>query len=371
VNGPSSVHDARPDPNGRLKRLRALFSDEVPALLVSHVANIRYLLEAPTMFDDDFGGLLLVTQTTASLIADSRYSGQAKEADLVCGVEPASGSLWETLARLVKRRKLKCVGFESRYLTVAQWQQLKKVVPVELAPTTDLAERLRAVKEPAEIGRLTAAARIADEVFNDILNLLGPGLSEREVALEIDFKMRRAGADRSSFATIVATGPNSAYPHAGAGERRIQLGDLIKLDFGAVYKGYHSDMTRTVVLGSATDRQAQVYGAVLAAQTAALERLVPGLTGAEADALARNVFESIGMAKDFGHNLGHGVGLEVHELPTLGQKSEGRLEVGMVFTVEPGLYFPGFGGVRIEDMVVMRENGVQTLTTSAKQLIEI
>jgi len=143
------------------------------------------------------------------------------------------------------------------------------------------------------------------------------------------------------------------------------------MDFGAVYEGYHSDMTRTVVLGAATDRQKQVYASVLEAQTAALDGLLPGLSGAEADALARNVFESIGMAKDFGHNLGHGVGLEVHELPTLGIKSEGRLGVGMVFTVEPGLYSPGFGGVRIEDMVVMRENGVQTLTMSAKQLIEL
>lgn len=356
---------------GRLERLRALLSAEVPALIVNSVANIRYLLEAPTMFDDDFGGILLVTEKTAALIVDSRYSGQTKEADLDCEVEPVVGSLWETLAKAAKRSKLRRAGFESRYLTVAQWQQLTKDVPIELVPAKDLVEQLRAVKEASEIDCLAKAARIADEVFNEILNFLGPGLSEREVALEIDFKMRRAGAERSSFATIVATGPNSAYPHAGAGSRRTQLGDLIKMDFGAVYEGYHSDMTRTVVLGAATDRQRRVYAAVLKAQTAALDGLAPGLTGAEADALARNVFESIGMAKDFGHNLGHGVGLEVHESPILGQKSEGRLDVGMVFTVEPGLYFPGFGGVRIEDMVVMRENGIQILTNSAKQLVEL
>lgn len=355
----------------RLAGLRALLSEEMPALIVSSVANIRYLLEAPTMFDDDFGGLLLVTEKTAALIVDSRYSGQAQEADLACEVEPVAGSIWATLAKAANRSKVKRAGFESRYLTVAQWQQLTKDVPIELVPAKYLVERLRAVKEPAEIDSLTEAARIADEIFNEILNFLGPGLSEREVALEIDFKMRRAGAERSSFATIVATGPNSAYPHAGAGDRRTQLGDFIKMDFGAVFGGYHSDMTRTVVLGVATDRQKRIYDAVLEAQMTALDGLLPGLTGAEADSLARNVFESIGMAEDFGHNLGHGVGLEVHELPTLGQKSEGRLDVGMVFTVEPGLYYPGLGGVRIEDMVVMRENGIQILTTSTKQLIEI
>lgn len=356
---------------GRLERLRKLFSADIPAFIVGSTPNIRYLCDAPTFFDNNFAGIFLVTSKSAALITDSRYSAQAKEAGLPCEVVSAAGSLWETLAIVVKREGLKKAGFESRSLTVAQWQQLTKNVPIELVPVKSLVEKVREIKDQSEVVSLRKAAQIADEVFNEILNMLRPGLSEREIALEIDFKMRRAGAQRSSFETIVATGPNSAFPHAGAGDRRIQLGDFIKMDFGAVYDGYHSDMTRTVVLGSASDRHKQVYNAVLEAQTAVLNGLMPGLTGAEVDALARNVFEAIGMAGNFGHNLGHGVGLEVHELPTLGQKNDKRLEAGMVFTVEPGLYFPGFGGVRIEDMVVLRENGFQTLTTATKQLIEL
>ena len=359
------------DTTDHIERLRGLFNEEVPALVVSTVVNIRYLLGRPTLFDADFSGLLLVGPEVAALIADSRYSAQAEAAGLPCRIEGMDGSSWETLGSLVKRAKLKKVGFEAQNLTVSQWQQLKNCVPAELAPAKDLVERLRLVKNASEIDSQAAAARIADEVFNDILNLLKPGVAEREIALEIDFKMRRAGAERAGFDTIVAGGPNSAFPHAGAGERKVGLGDFVKLDFGAVFNGYHSDMTRTVVLGNASSRQKEVYANVVKAQQLALDGLAPGIKGREADALARNFFASIGTAENFGHNLGHGVGLDIHEQPTLGPKSESVLEVGMVFTVEPGLYFPGFGGVRIEDMIVLREHGIQILTASAKELIEL
>lgn len=355
----------------RLDGLRALLDVETPALSISSGVNICYLLGRPTLFDPDFGGTLLVTETATVLMVDSRYIGVAEAANLPCRVELVKVSPWASLAAEVKKAKLKRLGFEAAYTSVSKWQQLKKHVLVELAPVIGLVEQLRVKKDESEITCLNRAAAIADSVFNELLNLIKPGMSERDIASEIDYRLRRAGAERSSFETIVAGGPNSAFPHARAGARKVKLGDMIKIDFGAVCEGYHSDMTRTVFLGKAGNEQKDIYKSVAKAQVKALEGLAPGITGKEADALARNFFKNIGKVRHFGHNLGHGVGLDVHEQPALGPKSEARLEVGMVFTVEPGLYFPGFGGVRIEDMVVMREHGIQILTTGTKELVEL
>jgi Xaa-Pro aminopeptidase len=356
---------------GRLDRLRELFDLEIPALAVTRIANIRYLLDKPTLFDRHFGGALLVGPDSAWLIVDSRYTGPAEAAEPPCRIVPLVNSLWETLAELVKEIGLAGLGFESRHITVAQWGRLKERLPFEPAPADGLVEGLRMVKDESEIDRLAQAARLTDQVLERIRPELRPGLSERDLALEIDISLRRAGADGSSFETIVATGPNSAFPHAGAGGRRGAAGDFIKIDFGAVYQGYHADMTRTLVFGPPSPRHEEVYHRVLEAQELVLESLAPGVSGKEADAIARDRFASLGLAANFGHNLGHGVGLDVHERPTLGPRSNDLLTEGMVFTVEPGLYFPGFGGVRIEDMVVMREHGIQVLTRSTKELIEI
>ncbi len=354
------------------RRLRALcesLTEEAPSLIVTLPANIRYLLDAPALFDSEFSGLLFVSGVEAWLLVDGRYTAQARSAGLPAEVVQWRESPWKSLQKILDTTAVKRCGFESAYMAVAQYNQLKKSLEVELTPAVGLVEGLRLTKEPAEIEALAKAAQLGDEVFLKVLESLKPGRAEREVAADIDYWLRQAGADASSFETIVAGGPNSAYPHARAGERRLRAGDFVKLDFGGVFGGYHADMTRTVVLGSATDEQREIYEHVAEAQARALAGLAPGVTGREADALSRGYFISIGKGDSFGHNLGHGVGLDVHEQPTLGPKSKTELVAGMVFTVEPGLYIPGFGGVRIEDMVVMCEHGIQVLTESTKELL--
>ncbi len=355
----------------RLAALRELLTEDIPSLIVTAPANIHYLLDAPALFDPGFSGPLFVTTAQAWLLVDSRYTAQARSAGLAVEVVEWRESPWKSLQKILKEKAVKRCGFESTHVTMAQYHQVKKSLEVELAAAPGLVEGLRQIKEPVEIDALAKAARLGDEVFLKVVETLKPGRTERDVAADIDYWLRRAGADASSFETIVASGSNSAYPHARAGERRLSAGDFVKLDFGGVFDGYHADMTRTVVLGQASPEQQELYNEVAEGQARALAGLAPGVTGRDADALARGYFESIGKGAYFGHNLGHGVGLEVHELPTLGTKSETVLEAGMVFTVEPGLYLPDFGGVRIEDMVVMCEHGIQVLTESTKELLEI
>lgn len=364
-------HNMGVSSTGRMDRLRQMFDENIPSLLISAVSNIRYLLDAPTMFDADFGGRLLVTGTDAWLFVDGRYTGQAEAACLPCAVVGWSKSLWGTIASTAAAAGIKRAGYEPSYVTMAQWRTMKDELKLELAPAGGLVEKLRIKKEPAEIDALAHAALLGDRVFLKLIETLRPGLREREVAADIDYWLRRAGAQGPSFDTIVASGPNSAFPHAGAGERRLESGDFVKLDFGGVFGGFHADMTRTVVLGKATDEQKELYRDVFEAQSRVLAALAPGVSGRDADGVAREYFESIGKAGYFGHNLGHGVGLDVHEQPTLGSKSSAELECGMVFTVEPGLYYPAVGGVRIEDMVVMCEHGIQILTSSTKELLEL
>ncbi len=355
----------------RFESLYALFDKSVPALLATNIANIRYLLNRPTLFDPDFGGFMLMKKGVAILFVDSRYVAKASAANLGCDIRQLTGSPWGIAASAMIEFEIKRVGFEANNLSVAQWEALKEKTKAELVPLKSFVEEERLIKGEKEIENLSRAAAISDNVFSEVLKVIQPGLRETDVAMEIDYRMKKAGADGSSFDTIVASGPHSAFPHAGAEDRLLQLGDFIKMDFGAVYSGYHADMTRTIVMGPASKRQRQVYAGVKEAQQLVLDKLKVGMTGAEADAVAREYFLAIGMADKFSHNLGHGLGLEVHEGPSLGPKNKKPLEKNMVFTVEPGLYFEGFGGVRIEDMVVMRENGVEVLTNSSKELIEI
>jgi len=355
----------------RLRALSEALTEDVPSLIVTLPANIRYLLDAPALFDPGFSGPLFVCGAEAWLLVDGRYTAQAEAGGLPANVVEWSESPWKSLRPILDGAAIKRCGFEAAYMTVAQYNQLKEVLDVELTPARGLVEGLRVKKEPSEIDALAKAAKLGDEVFIKVLESIKPGRIEREVAADIDCWLRRAGADGPSFETIVAGGPNSAFPHTRAGERRLRAGDFVKLDFGGVFGGYHADMTRTVVLGSATEEQRELYEHVVEAEARALAGLAPGVTGREADALSRDYFVSIGKGDSFGHNLGHGVGLDVHEQPTLGPKSKTELEAGMVFTVEPGLYIPGFGGVRIEDMVVMCEHGIQVLTKSTKELLVV
>ena len=257
------------------------------------------------------------------------------------------------------------------YGTVRELQQEAGLPPACWRMLGDALSSFRKIKSPEELDRMERAERIGDEAFSYILNELKPGVTELQIAAKLEYFMRSHGAEGTSFDTIVASGYHSAMPHAVPTEKPLENGDFVTMDFGCRYQGYCSDMTRTVVIGKADPRQKEIYQIVLEAQQAALEGLRPGMTGTEGDRLARDVIEKAGYGEYFGHGLGHSVGLEIHEKPALSTRDETVLLPGMIETVEPGIYIPGFGGVRIEDMVVLTETGIRNLTTSPKELIEL
>jgi Xaa-Pro aminopeptidase len=266
------------------------------------------------------------------------------------------------------------LGFEGHDLTVATHTALAKVIEDsngsgghELVPVDGVVEKLRAFKDPEELSLLTRAVEIADQALDRVAPTIAPGVLEKDVAWELEKSMREAGAEAISFDIIVGAGPNGALPHHRAGETVIADGAPVVIDMGATYEGYCSDLTRTVFVGEPDDKFREVYGTVLKAQLEAEERVRPGMTGAETDAISREIISDAGYGDNFGHSLGHGVGLAVHESPGVGPRSEDPLENGMVFTLEPGIYLSGWGGVRIEDMVVL-ENGRARVLSRAHKL---
>jgi Xaa-Pro aminopeptidase len=338
----------------RLDRVRADLAEQgLHGLLVSHLPNVRYL----TGFTGSNGWLALGA-SQVFFVTDGRYEQQAEEElagdagiDLVVLRERFQECLAERIARDFRAATL---GFEGPHLSYANWKRLvDKCDGVTWKAKTGLVERLRAVKDDQEIAAIRKAAEIAAEALQGALAHVEPGVSEVDIASELDYRMVRLGASGPAFETIVASGPRTALPHAATGRRSLGEGDLLLCDFGARWSGYCSDLSRTFVIGQATQRQTEVYGAVLEAQRAAIGELRAGATGAEVDAATRRAFESRGMEDHFSHSTGHGLGLEVHEGPRLSRRADGVLQSGMVVTVEPGLYFPGWGGVRIEDDVVV------------------
>ncbi len=277
-----------------------------------------------------------------------------------------------SVKELLEKSGIKRLGFEQNDLSYGAYTRYSAdLAGIELVPTSDAVEKIRLVKDDAELRILQEASDLADATFSHILSVLRPGLTELEVALEIEMFIRRNGGTSTSFETIVASGERSALPHGKASERMLRNDEFVKMDFGAYYKGYCSDITRTVVLGKPTDKHKEIYGIVLEAQLGCLNGLKPGITGKEGDALARDVIASKGYGEYFGHGTGHGLGMEVHEAPRLSLQGDTVLEPGMVVTVEPGIYLPGFGGVRIEDDVVITESGIKILTHSTKELVII
>jgi len=264
------------------------------------------------------------------------------------------------------------LGFEAKHLTVDFYNELnKKLSRCNLISVTGIVEELRIIKDEEEINRIRKAAQIADSAFKHIVKFIKPGLKEIEVAAEIEYFMRRNGASKASFDIIAASGERAALPHGTAGEKKLEKGNLLVMDFGAVYRGYCSDITRTVVIGTASEEQRKVYDIVLEAQSRALEAAAVNMPCSELDGVAKNIIESYGMGDKFGHSLGHGVGIEVHEAPAVSKNSREDLSPGMVITIEPGIYIKSWGGVRIEDMVLVTEQGPHTLTASTKELLEI
>lgn len=361
-----------PNYGSRLSKLRKrMKAAEIDALIIFEPHNIFYLCGSNGGFTGARIGLI-VDADTSTLIIDRRYLEEARHttsADrIIAWTEPS----YSELVKIIKRLKAKKVGFESTYVTVRQYERLAKDFEgVQLVGVSGLTEPIREIKDTGEVQKITKAAKLGDLVFDHILGFIKPGVTELDVAIEIDFFMRKHGSEKPSFETIVASGIRSAVPHATPSNKKIESGDFVTLDFGAVVGGYHSDMTRTVVAGKATQKQKKIYGIVKEAQEKALNAVVSGAVCQDLDKIARDIISDAGCGEKFVHNLGHGVGLNIHEAPTLGKGNETKLRANMVVTVEPGIYLNGFGGVRIEDLVVVTKSGYRLLTHSTKDLLEL
>jgi Xaa-Pro aminopeptidase len=317
-------------------------------------------------------GLFLLTKEDSWLISDFRYQEELKQdfswLKSICA--PAAVSLWDQVIRQCKNLELKKLFFESAALTHNYFTYLtKNLSEVTLLPKVALVEELRMIKDVAEIMLLSKAAQIADNIFKELLPFIKPGISERRIAHIIEELSRKHDAEGIAFPSIVASGVNSARPHARPCVKELQYGELVTIDFGVVYRGYCSDITRTIVLGQPNKEQAAIYNIVLTAQKKVLEFLKPGITAGQVDCIARDYITAAGYGNYFGHSTGHGIGLEIHEAPVLARKASVMLKPGMVVTIEPGIYIPAVGGVRIEDDVLITETGCRLLTKSDKNLL--
>lgn len=350
----------------RLNKLQAFLAEQqLDAMLVSKPENRLYY----SGFTGS-SGLLVITGKQALLITDARYVEQAGKQATHYDIIQHGTPLEETLLRVIVKTGSKRIGFESNHLTVQQFEKLVQLSP-DLEWRGQTIDSLRQIKDEREIAVLRKAAALADAAFQHLLPLLKPGLAEKEIALELEYFMRRSGADKNAFDFIVASGTRSSLPHGVASEKLLQRGELLTLDFGCVYENYCSDITRTVALGNVDSQLAHIYEIVRQAQQAALQTLRPGLKACEADKVARDIIVCHGYGQYFGHGLGHGVGLAIHEEPRLAPSGNTVLEPGMIVTVEPGVYLPGLGGVRIEDTVLITAGGCERLTVSSKDFIKI
>lgn len=352
----------------RILKLRDKMKEQgIEALLITHPVNRRYL----TGFTGT-AGVVLITGSEQILITDFRYVIQVREQAPHMTLVEHQGAIYQTVGEECQKLGIETLSFEQEHLTFAEFLQLKEAVgQIKLLPTSGIVKELRMVKEAAELALMKEAAQIADKAFMKILNELKPGVREDEIAFKLEFAMREMGATSSSFDMIVASGKRSALPHGVASDKVLEHGDLVTLDFGAYYQGYASDITRTVVLGKPSEKQKEIYDIVLEAGKRTISALRPGLTGKEADAIARDYISAHGYGQYFGHSTGHGLGMEVHELPILSTRGGTVLAPNMVVTVEPGIYLPELGGVRIEDDVVITATGCEVLTHSNKELIVI
>ncbi len=355
----------------RVGKLRQMVNEQgLDAILITQPQNSLYLSGfGPSVQPDEIEGTLLITEDDFILMTDFRYLEQAeREAPefRLFKVERGDEGIVEVLPGLMEEVGAKRVGFEAEHLTFARYQKWASVL-AGLVATSGLVEELRAIKDRDEIEVIGKAVTLADATFAHLREYVRPGLTEREVAWEAEVHMRQHGAQKTAFDLIIASGPNGALPHATTTERALKEGEPIVIDIGARVESYHSDLTRTIYLGEPDARFQEIYALVRRAQESALEGIRAGMKGKEADGLARQVIEEAGYGQYFGHGLGHGVGLAVHERPRATMTSKEELQPGMIFTVEPGIYIPGWGGVRIEDMVVVREEGVEVLSRASKE----
>ncbi|HXJ89524.1 MAG TPA: Xaa-Pro peptidase family protein [Candidatus Binatia bacterium] len=341
-------------------------------LLVSHLPNIRYLCGFTGS-----AGLLLVQESGSVFFTDVRYDIQAHEevkaAKVVIGRKATLAAVGEFLAKHQKKRQRQILGIESEHFTVSEKKRLSQLTSTgaRLKDAPSMVERFRMVKDEEEIGLIRNAVKLGGEIFDRGLKVLRRGVREVEVAAEMELAARRAGADGMSFETIIASGPRSALPHGRASTQPIPSGAFVVCDFGVILSGYCSDETRTVWVGSVPEDARRCYEVVREAQQAAVEAVRPGITVGEVDAAARKPLKKSGLARYFTHSTGHGVGLEIHESPRVAAGQKEILQPGMVITIEPGIYFPGKWGVRIEDMVGVTSAGCEVLTPTSKELLAV
>ena len=353
----------------RLQKIREqLDLLNLDGIIITNPQNRRYL----SGFTGS-AGVLLISAVRAVIVTDFRYWQQVSEEVKEFELFRQGSNIWRSVFQCIDGMAWKRVGFEATAVNYHEYQQFKEIAPIiEFQPVIDLVEQLRWVKDEAEFAFLAEAARISDSAWANTIKLLKPKVKEADLALEFDYQLRLNGAEGSAFTTIVATGTRSALPHGTATGKEIQPGDLVVIDGGALYQGYHADMTRTVVLGKATPEQSKIYNIVLTAQMEALANLKAGLTGNEVDRIAREIIGHHGHGEHFGHGLGHSVGLDIHERPRLAQTETANIPAGAAITVEPGIYIPEWGGIRIEDLVIVDNQGYRNLTGSPKvELIEV
>ena len=350
----------------RIKKIRELLlNNGIEAIIVESPINVYYL--------SGFTGTnatLFITQNTNYLLTDFRYVEQAEKQTTGFQIIRVDDDPYKKIKELSQGIHL--IGIEDEHVTWSKYSKMREVLnEKDLAETSEILKNMRKVKDEQEIAAIREAIKITDHAFNTIIEKIKPGTAEEDIAVELEFLLRKSGASGKSFDFIIASGWRSALPHGVATEKRIAKNEFIVLDFGAIYKRYCSDLTRTVFVGEPSAKHVEIYNIVLEAQLAAIDRLKPGMSGKEVDSIARDIIKKKGYGDYFGHGLGHSVGLEIHEEPRLSPREEKIIEPGMIITVEPGIYIPNWGGVRIEDIVLVTKNGVEVLTQAQKQFIII
>lgn len=345
----------------------AFATHQIEALLISSPASIRYL----TGYAGS-NGLVFITPAESHFFTDPRYATDAQQ-NIDCKVHICKKALLDEAAKVAKRKRIRRLGFEPAWMHVDSFERWKKALGdgIELVGVSGVVEELRAVKSPSEIAKIRASVLANSQAFSKTLSRIRAGMRELDIAAELDFQMRKAGAENNAFETIVASGERSALPHAHPTRRKIEAGELLLIDMGAMLEGYASDMTRMANLGRPSKQNRELYKAVLEAQLAALDTVRPGVAVRHVDGAAREVLKRHQLDRAFVHSTGHGLGLEIHEGPRIAKQQPTKLQPGMVITIEPGAYLEGQGGVRIEDTVLVTQTGCEILTPTSKELVQL
>ncbi len=352
----------------KYEKLMSCLSGDIDAAIITEDVNRRYFTGMKSS-----AGTVIVTREKAYLIIDFRYIEKARktvtDAEVIMQED-----LYAQINSIFEKHGVKLAAVESKSVTASQLNSMKKSIKAELDGSdalSDAIDKVRIVKTQDEIDKIIKAQRIAEAAFEDILNFIRPGVTEREIGLHLDYYMLSHGAEGLSFDTIAVSGPNTSMCHGVPTDRQVKTGEFVLMDYGATYEGYHSDMTRTVCVGKPTEKMEMIYATVLDAQLKALGAIKSGMRGADVDKIARDVITEAGYGEAFGHSLGHGVGMNIHETPNASPSSKHVFEENMIVTVEPGIYLPDEFGVRIEDFVVIKENGCENMTLAKKNLISL